>query len=158
MSYLANKPSSLTAAPVKGPTSAKENSPSSRHAVGNNRGPGLSEFSLSENPSKEYPTPPRAQGLHPPGALARTRWQVKESPRRFYLNRLGTRGATPTGCARAHPSTKQKIPQTILSESPGGSGAPVGFINPGSLAGWPHKKGSAQADKRTTHGPAQVPK
>ena len=41
--------------------------------------------------------------------------------------------ATLTGCARAHPLTKRKIPQTILLESPRGLGAPIGFINPGSL-------------------------
>ena len=60
--------------------------------MGNNRGPGLLESSLSENPPKEYATPPHAQGLHPPGALARTHWQVKKSPRQFYSNRPGARG------------------------------------------------------------------
>ena len=63
-----------------------------RDAVGNNRGPRLSESSLSKKPSKEYSTPSRAQGLHTPGALACTRWQVKKSSRRFYSNRPGARG------------------------------------------------------------------
>ena len=60
--------------------------------MGNNRGPGPSESPLSEKSLKEYSTPPQARGLHPPGALARTRWQVKKSPRQFYSNRPGARG------------------------------------------------------------------
>ena len=44
------------------------------------------------------------------------------------------------------PAIKAKIPQTILPESPGGSEAPVGFINPESLVDWFPNKGSAQAD------------
>ena len=92
LSYLANKPSSLMNIPAKGPISVKKKSLSFGHAVGDNRGPGLSESSLSENPPKEYPTPPQTRGLHPPGALTCTRWQVKKSPRPFYSNRPGARG------------------------------------------------------------------
>ena len=50
------------------------------------------------------------------------------------------------------PTVKTKIPQTILSESPGGSGAPVGFINLGSLMDRLSNKGSAQQTMlRATH-------
>jgi len=121
LSYPAKQPPNLTTIPAKGPTSAKKKSPSSGQAVGNNRGPRLSESSISKKPPKEYSTPPWAWGLHPlgvlartrwqigktcegvfysfagsglqpPGALARTPWQVKKSPRRFYLNRPRARG------------------------------------------------------------------
>ena len=34
----------------------------------------------------------QAQGLHPPGALACTRRQIKKSLRQFYSNRLGAQG------------------------------------------------------------------
>ena len=44
------------------------------------------------------------------------------------------------------PAIKTKIPQMILPESSGCSGAPVGFINPGSLADRLPNKGSAQAN------------
>ena len=48
---------------------------------------------------------------------------------------------------RSHaPAIKTKIPQTILPETLGGSGAPVGFINPRSLADRLPNKGLAQAD------------
>ena len=43
-------------------------------------------------PSREYSTPPQAQGLHPPGALVRTHWQVRKSPRRLYSNHSGAQG------------------------------------------------------------------
>ena len=45
-----------------------------------------------KKPPKEYSTPPQARGLHPPGALVCTHWQVKKSPRQFYSNRLGAQG------------------------------------------------------------------
>ena len=80
LSYLAKQLSSLTNIPMKGLTMVKKKSPSSGHAMGDNRGPGLSESSLLENPPKEYPTPLQARRLHPPGMLARTHWQVKKIP------------------------------------------------------------------------------
>ena len=46
------------------------------------------------------------------------------------------------------PIGKTKILQTILPELSRGSGAPVGFINPGSLVDRLPRKGSAQADSR----------
>ena len=60
--------------------------------MGDKRKLGPAESSLSKNPLKEYSTPPQARGLHPPGALVRTRWQVKIAPRQFYLNHLGAQG------------------------------------------------------------------
>ena len=42
------------------------------------------------------------------------------------------------------PGSKTKIPRTIQLKSPKGSGAPVGFINPGSLMDQLPNKGSAQ--------------
>ena len=45
-----------------------------------------------------------------------------------------------------HPPSKIKIPRTFLPESPGGSGAPVGFINLGSLGDRLPCQGSTQAD------------
>jgi hypothetical protein len=44
------------------------------------------------------------------------------------------------------PTVETKTPQILLPESPGVSGAPVGFINPGSLTNRLPHKGSAQAD------------
>ena len=58
---------------------------------------------------------------------------VPESP--------GGSGPTPAGALARTRHQKQKSP-----ESPEGSGAPVGFINPGSLADRLSNKGSAQAD------------
>ena len=60
--------------------------------MGNNRGIRPLESPLSKKPQKEYSTPPQAQGLHPPGALVRTHWQVKKSPRRLYSNHSGAQG------------------------------------------------------------------
>ena len=90
--YSANEPPNPTTIPVKGPTSAKKKSPTLGHVVDNNRGLGLLESSLSKNPPKEYPTPPQARGLHPPGALVWTHWQVKKSPGQFYPNHPGAQG------------------------------------------------------------------
>ena len=88
------------------------------------------------------------------------RWQHENPPRQFYPNHVGARGLHPRVRSRA-PTVKTKILQTILPESPRGSGAPVGFINPGSLGDRLPNKGSAQrtnvARKRANHGPAQVP-
>ena len=69
------------------------------------------------------------------------------TPRRFCLNHPGAQGLHPwvRSCA---PTIKIKIPQTILPESPGGSGAPVGFINPGSLGDRLPRQGSTQADSK----------
>ena len=94
---------------------------------------------------------PGGSGATPAGALARTCFQNKElprcqdekPPRRFYLNRPGARGLHRRGRSHA-PVVKTKIPQMILPESPGGSGAPVGFINPGTLMDRLPSKGSAQ--------------
>ena len=60
--------------------------------MGDKRRPGPLESSLSKKPPKEYSTPPQARGLHPPGALTRTSWQVEKCPRRFYSNRPRARG------------------------------------------------------------------
>ena len=46
----------------------------------------------------------------------------------------------------------------ILPESPGGSGAPIGFINLGSLADQLPRKRLGPSRQRATHGPAQVSK
>ena len=45
-----------------------------------------------------------------------------------------------------HTPAKLNIHQTVLPEPPGGSGAPVGFINPGSLGDRLPRQGLAQAD------------
>ena len=88
----------------------------------------------------------------PAGALARTCRQnrktspvdkLRSTPSRFGTNRPGARGLHPWVRSRA-PAGKTKILHTILPESPGGSGAPVGFINPGSLMDRLPNKGSAQ--------------
>ena len=60
-------------------------------------------------------------------------------------------------CSRA-PAVKTKISQMILPESPGGSGAPVGFINPGSLVDPASPQRLGLSRQRTTHGPAQESK
>ena len=50
-----------------------------------------------------------------------------------------------------HPLSKQKIPQTILPESPWASEAPVGFINSRSLMDLlPSKSSAQQMTLRTT--------
>ena len=76
---------------------------------------------------------------------AYTHTHVDKTPRRFYPNRLGARGLHLWVRSRA-PTIKTKIPQKILPESSEGLRAPVGFINPGSLADRLPNKGSAQAD------------
>ena len=70
---------------------------------------------------------------------------LTKPPRRFCPNRPGAQGLHPLVRSRA-PAVKTKIPQTILPESPRGSGAPVGFINPGSLTDRLPNNGSAQTD------------
>ena len=59
------------------------------------------------------------------GALARTLWRV-ESPRAILSESPRGSGATPVGCAHAHPLASQITPWAILSESPGGSGLVLG--------------------------------
>ena len=68
--------------------------------MGNNRGLGPSESSLLEKPPKEYSTPPQARGLHPPGVLARTRWQIEKTSEGLFHSSTGS-GATPTWCTLA---------------------------------------------------------
>ena len=55
------------------------------------------------------------------------------------------------GGSGATPAIKTKIPWTILPESPGGSGAPIGFINPGSLMDRLPSKGLAQQINTTNN-------
>ena len=51
------------------------------------------------SPGRFYPNHPGTRGLHPPGALARTLWQIDfdTTPGRFYSNHLGARGLHPSG-------------------------------------------------------------
>ena len=96
-----------------------------------------------------------ARGLHPTGVLMRTLWRIEKYPLgdsiritrglRGYTRRVCSRapsgesktpwailsespggsGATPVGCAHAHPLASQITPRAIRSESPGGSGATI---------------------------------
>ena len=53
---------------------------------------------------------------------------------------------------------KAKIPEMILPESPEGSGAPVGFINLGSLTDRLPNKRLGPSRQHATHEPAQESK
>ena len=78
----------------------------------------------------------------------RTHDRYRTPPRRFCPNRPWARGLHPRVRSRA-PAAKIKIPRTILPESPGGSGALVGFINPGSLRDRLPRQGSTQEYEAT---------
>ena len=98
------------------------------------------------------------------GVLARTHRQnrklplmTQNTPRQFCPNHPRARGLHPRVRSRA-PVDKTTIPRTILPESPRGAGAPVGFINPGSLGDRLPRQGSTQESKKQQgKGTAQQP-
>ena len=101
----------------------------------------------NKTPQVIPPESPRGSGATPAGALADKMklppLATQKTPRRFYPNCPGARGLHPQVRSR-RPAVKTKIPQMILPESPRGSGAPVGFINLGSLMDRLPNKGSTQ--------------
>ena len=122
---------------------------------------------MKTSPTDKHRKPPRwfylnrpgARGLHPRvRSLAPTDEtetsptdSIEKTPRRFYPNCPGAQGLHPWVRSRALAS-KTKIPRTILPESPGGSGAIVGFINPGSLGDRLPCPGSAQEGSKQLMG------
>ena len=115
-------------------------------------------------PGRFCPNHPGARGLHPWVRSCAPTDETKTSPAGNTKNPLddsariarGLGGYT-RGCACAHPPSRQKTPQTILPKSPGGLGAPVGFINPGSLADGLPKQWFGPNRPREAHGPARIP-
>ena len=93
-------------------------------------------FILSPTPHRlGYATTPWLKNTH-------TRL-MRQHPQPVWPEPPRARGLHPQVRSRA-PASKTKISWTILPESPEGSGAPVGFINSGSLGDRLPRQGSAQ--------------
>ena len=105
-------------------------------------------------PGRFCPNHPRARRLHPTGALARTLWQIEIPPGRFYPNHSG---ATPVGCARAHPLASQITLGRFHPNHPGAQGLLSGTDYWGTQRGGTNNHQTLMLPNRQKHSYASCP-